>query len=359
MESFGRFLRAEREARGVSIEDLAAVTKISRQVLIDLEADHFESLPPPVFLKGFVRTIARTLALPQQEVVERFDEFMATHGPGAGLPGDDESTGGSSGESGPTPAPRESWGAMPFVLGVVALLVAIVIAYQVGSEDEPGKVTQYANQPEPTQPAKADTPAEAEASEPAPDAAAEPAAKAQSEPEPEPDPEPDAAVPAADNPAETAATPEPAEVQAAARDQWIVLQARKEIWVRASEDDEDPRNFKLEAGESIRQRFAETLEIRVGDPSRLSVITPEGEFKTLGAASKPRTWKFPLSEQARAELAELSADFVEPAPDPEPEADPEPESEPNIEEPATEEEPPSGETVPAPGEPAPNDDAAE
>lgn len=335
MESFGRFLRAEREARGVSIEDLATVTKIGRQVLIDLEADHFESLPPPVFLKGFVRTIARTLALPQKEVVERFDEFMATHGPGAGLPGDDETTGG---ESGPTPAPRESWGPMPFVLGVVALLVAIVIAYQVGSEDEPGKVAQYANQPEPTQPAKADAPAE-------------PAAKAQSEPESEPEP----AAPVAPEPAESAARAEPAEEQVspAPRNQWIVLQARKEIWVRASEDGEDPRNFKLEAGESIRQRFAESLEIRVGDPSRLSVITPAGEFKTLGGASKPRTWNFPLSEQARAELAELSANFVEPAPDPEPEP------EPNIEEPAAAEEPPAGEAAPAPEESAPNDEAAE
>lgn len=332
MESFGRFLRAEREARGVSIEDLAQVTKISRQVLIDLEADHFESLPAPVFLKGFVRTIARTLALPQQEVMERFDEFLKTHGPGAGQGGESSSSRsgvsqGGSNSDGPTPAPRESWGPMPFVLGVVALLVAIVIAYQVGS-DEPPKVTKYANQPEAAEPAEPE-PAATQSEEPAPEAEmpAEEASEAPAKPVTRDAKEPEQpAGEATEQPVAAAATPEPEpEAQAAPvpRNQWIILKARKEIWIRVSEDDEEPRNFKLDAGEQIRQRFAKALEIRVGDPSRLSVETPEGSFKTLGGATKPRTWNFPLSEDARAELSELSANFVEPEPEA-PAAQPEP-----------------------------------
>ena len=337
MESFGRFLRAEREARGVSIEDLAQVTKISRQVLIDLEADHFESLPAPVFLKGFVRTIARTLALPQQDVMERFDEFLKTHGPGAGLSGEGSSgalSKGGTGGSGPTPAPRESWGPMPFVLGVVALLVAIVIAYQVGS-DEPPTVTKYANQPEAAEvAAPVETePAETEEPETPAEESLDEATKPVTPDAKEPEDEVASAEAAV---AEPETPPEPGQAAPAPRNQWIVLKARKEIWIRAAEDDLEPRNFKLDAGEQIRQRFAKKLEIRVGDPSRLSVVTPEGTFKTLGGATKPRTWNFPLSEEAKAELTALSESFVEPeVPVTEP-ATPDAPSEPAAEEPPAE-----------------------
>ena len=45
MGSFGEDLRKERLARGVALEDISAVTKISQRHLIALEQERFASFP--------------------------------------------------------------------------------------------------------------------------------------------------------------------------------------------------------------------------------------------------------------------------------------------------------------------------
>jgi len=59
----GRTLRQYREARKLSVEDLVAKTKIRPSILEALEEDRFADLPAPVFLKGFLRQLAKCLGL--------------------------------------------------------------------------------------------------------------------------------------------------------------------------------------------------------------------------------------------------------------------------------------------------------
>jgi len=62
-------LRTQREARGVSLAAVAESSKISTRYLEALEGDRFDSLPAPVFVRGFLREYARVVGLDGDEVV--------------------------------------------------------------------------------------------------------------------------------------------------------------------------------------------------------------------------------------------------------------------------------------------------
>ena len=72
MGSFGEDLRRERLSRGVALEDITAVTKISQRHLLALEQERFRLLPGGILSKGIVRGYANALGLDQQDWTERF-----------------------------------------------------------------------------------------------------------------------------------------------------------------------------------------------------------------------------------------------------------------------------------------------
>jgi cytoskeleton protein RodZ len=72
MGSFGEDLRTERIARGVALEDITAVTKISQRHLIALEQERFRQLPGGILNKGIVRGYAGALGLDERDWTERF-----------------------------------------------------------------------------------------------------------------------------------------------------------------------------------------------------------------------------------------------------------------------------------------------
>jgi cytoskeletal protein RodZ len=68
----GNFLRKIREARRVSIEEMADSTKISRSYLVAIEEENFSRLPAPVYLRGFLLQYARYLRLPQEAAASAY-----------------------------------------------------------------------------------------------------------------------------------------------------------------------------------------------------------------------------------------------------------------------------------------------
>jgi cytoskeletal protein RodZ len=72
MGNFGEDLRKERLARGVALEDISAVTKITQRHLIALEQERFRLLPGGILSKGIVRGYASALGLDAQDWTERF-----------------------------------------------------------------------------------------------------------------------------------------------------------------------------------------------------------------------------------------------------------------------------------------------
>ncbi|MBP9945567.1 MAG: helix-turn-helix domain-containing protein, partial [Vicinamibacteria bacterium] len=69
MTSFGASLRRERELRGVSLQEIAAATKIGVRMLQAIEEDRLDKLPQGLFVRGFVREYARFLALDEQKIL--------------------------------------------------------------------------------------------------------------------------------------------------------------------------------------------------------------------------------------------------------------------------------------------------
>lgn len=68
-ESFGAWLRRQREGRQIALREIADASKISLRYLQALEADRFEVLPAAVFAKGFLRQYARYVGLDPEEVI--------------------------------------------------------------------------------------------------------------------------------------------------------------------------------------------------------------------------------------------------------------------------------------------------
>jgi len=69
MDRFGATLKQAREARKLSLEDVALATKIGVRFLKALEDEDFAKLPGGVFNKSFTRAYARELELNEEEAV--------------------------------------------------------------------------------------------------------------------------------------------------------------------------------------------------------------------------------------------------------------------------------------------------
>ncbi len=68
-ESFGSWLRSQREVRRVDLETIAQSSKINIRYLELLEEDRFDLLPASIFVRGFLREYARIVGLDPDEVL--------------------------------------------------------------------------------------------------------------------------------------------------------------------------------------------------------------------------------------------------------------------------------------------------
>lgn len=72
----GADLRRLRESRGVSLRQIASVTKIGTRFLEYIEEDRFALLPAPVYLRGFLKEYARTIGLDLEGVARAYMSRM-------------------------------------------------------------------------------------------------------------------------------------------------------------------------------------------------------------------------------------------------------------------------------------------
>jgi cytoskeletal protein RodZ len=129
--NFGSVLREARERRSISLADVARKTKVPSSSLELLEAGQLDDLPAEVFVRGFIRSYARTVGLPESEPLGLFEQeldarrraeltALTTPQPveqdamGAPVPADDE-------------APRRGLGVAVFVI-IVLVLATITLS---------------------------------------------------------------------------------------------------------------------------------------------------------------------------------------------------------------------------------------
>lgn len=79
-QHFGRRLRQGRERLGISLESIAASTKISRSLLADLERGDVSKWPGGIYRRAFIREYAASIGLPAEAVVAEFVELFPEEG---------------------------------------------------------------------------------------------------------------------------------------------------------------------------------------------------------------------------------------------------------------------------------------
>ena len=70
--SLGDMLRAAREAKRLSIDDLNRATRIRTHYIEAIEEERFTDLPPPPYSQIFLRAYASAVGLSPREVLERY-----------------------------------------------------------------------------------------------------------------------------------------------------------------------------------------------------------------------------------------------------------------------------------------------
>ena len=73
-EELGRYLKQQRELRGLSLEVVARTTKIPSTLIVALETGQFERLPARVFVINYIRAYAQVIGLAADEAVLRYEE---------------------------------------------------------------------------------------------------------------------------------------------------------------------------------------------------------------------------------------------------------------------------------------------
>jgi cytoskeletal protein RodZ len=72
MESVGQYLRRHRESKRMSVEEISRATRVPMSSVERIESDQFDELPGEVFVRGFLRSYARSLGLLPEEVLARY-----------------------------------------------------------------------------------------------------------------------------------------------------------------------------------------------------------------------------------------------------------------------------------------------
>lgn len=73
LASPGVRLRTAREARGLSIEEVADRLRLNEALVLAMEEDRFGLLGAPVFARGHLRNYAALVGAPEREVLDAFE----------------------------------------------------------------------------------------------------------------------------------------------------------------------------------------------------------------------------------------------------------------------------------------------
>jgi transcriptional regulator with XRE-family HTH domain len=85
-ETLGQFLKREREARNIAIDEVEKITKYHRTRIDALEGDHHDQLPSPPYVKGMLRSLAKYYGLDITDLLIRYEDFLNSQKKEAPLP---------------------------------------------------------------------------------------------------------------------------------------------------------------------------------------------------------------------------------------------------------------------------------
>lgn len=271
MGVFGDRLRREREMRGITLDEIAESTKISRRHLEALERERFDQLPGGVFAKGFVRAYAHFLGIDEDQAVA--DYALASNEqpePEDKFPLEIHE------EPDRELNPRRS--SLPLIFALAAL-AGVLVGYFFWLKSKPHSVPNTV------------TKQEAQAPNAVPAASVSPVTPAGS-------PEPTAAASAPTSDAPASATPEP-QAPAAAQPKkpaektfFVVVKAKEDSWVSIVADGKSVMQRTLNADRQKLVKAGKEIVLRTGNAGGIDVIFNGKPLGALGNENEPRTLTF-------------------------------------------------------------------
>jgi len=72
----GQHLRQLREQKHLTIQNVADKLYLDNSVIQALENDNYETLPPPIFVRGYLRGYAKILEVPATALIEKYDAYV-------------------------------------------------------------------------------------------------------------------------------------------------------------------------------------------------------------------------------------------------------------------------------------------
>jgi cytoskeletal protein RodZ len=130
MPGLGERFRVAREARDLSVSDVAEQIRIRSVYLTAIEDENWPVIGAPVYARGFLRTYARFLGLDPEESVAAFNQSLGTdsttHGPSSPAPGPAADQAAPSGGA----RPQGSRSLLPLIW-IASIVAALLVAYVV------------------------------------------------------------------------------------------------------------------------------------------------------------------------------------------------------------------------------------
>lgn len=137
METVGQLLRRHRLEKRMSAEEISRATRVPMSSVERIESDRFDELPGEVFVRGFLKSYARAVGLPAEDVLARYtaSRRVAWVTP---LPL-------SSGNPAVKPARSKRYGvALAFVLLLILFTLALSIVLKPRGDDMPQELSRLA-----------------------------------------------------------------------------------------------------------------------------------------------------------------------------------------------------------------------
>ncbi|AAR34441.1 DUF4115 domain-containing protein [Geobacter sulfurreducens] len=260
--SVGTLLREAREARSLSLDEAARVTRLGKNYLVALESDEFDKLPNLAYARGFIRVYAGFLGLSADELLRRYDAVGDDGGHRSPV---EDAMPAPQGKAADSISPRNRW-SLPLVLLLLVVALALMLRLQDEEPSRPietGQLTAAA--PEARQPAT-------------------PAPQQQLSTARQPETSPPA--PADDTVAEQQAV-EGNAASSPARGVILKLKINKDSWLNITIDESVSQQYDLKAGDLIEWKGERVFALDVGNAGGV-----EGEFNgkplgVLGEEGKP------------------------------------------------------------------------
>jgi cytoskeleton protein RodZ len=281
----GKYLQQERGRKGLSLEAVSKVTRISSKSLEALEGDDFIALPAPIFIRSFLKTYASFLDLNPDKIIALYESQTGM----IGVPS-------AKGTQPEKRSPR-----VIFLL-VIPLLI-VVIGGGIYWFSSSRKISTSPPPPSPSSP-------QVVAPEPAknPPPSSEPslnreAPKAPEKPEPAPTQEVRLPPAISPPPAATSAADAPGASSEEKKERRHILrvQAREQTWVRVQADDQPEFEVLLEPKEKAVWTARREMKVTVGNAGGVDLTFNGKKVRGFGESGQVVHLQFPQMADKKGE----------------------------------------------------------